>query len=838
MAVRYTVVDISLPSLNDDFLGQDLELIDSFRVNTLFNPAKHFIEVNYFIDNTIFFTETDYRRYRILFDSEIAGKQGASRITLDPIKDVENLGFIVPEVRAEYNYYNNLFTEDRSKVEFFIQELSQDRTEIRLQTTDISENTVIEYVNKLKQDLRSSSPFNDFKLLFEGGIAAVGINIDTQVVEGKTIAVVKLYSPLPSEIILKSKLQIVEEVADKTTFSIQSEIDQITSTPRRLSEPNFNIKVGDSTNILTDYYNLNTLLSQDESYNRDLSEVLAKSSDNSIVLNIDYSDFKNFINYSSAVERVKNFIYKVELLEEYEEKLDQLNTTPSSNTSKKYLQELIKGIIKNFDHYEQHLYFEKTNVAWPKQGVTKPYTLLPSTNSTVITWKNNLLEQADLFDISNINILLNTIPGYLREDERNEPYLLFVNMIGHHFDNLWIYTKAVTSKYDADNRLDKGLSKDLIEEVLKNFGIKLYSDTKSGADLFRYFTLDSYNPEDEVINTFVTGSNLDISAKDYNKEIYKRIYHNLPLLLKTKGTERSVRALITSFGIPTGTLPIRQYGGVDREQLPYFGQYLSTTGSVGKIRIGNRGPIEGVTLSTLTSIERSVDDYTQDIHNIEVGFSPSDNIDTYILSEIDSAFNLDNYTGDPSGKGYKELKKVAKDILGDLTRYNLKDFIRLIKFFDNKLFKMIADFAPARAVVDTGIIIKPHILEQANYDNIKVSGFEETITGSIDTAFISGSDGGSFGANSDYITSWIEEIQAPDGKVFKPSGDLVGRTDGETPRYTGEFSGSIIEVTDGELNRNNPFKKLRYEDIFYDIKSIVDSVPICTPFSGTAEFQS
>jgi hypothetical protein len=34
-------------------------------------------------------------------------------------------------------------------------------------------------------------------------------------------------------------------------------------------------------------------------------------------LNIDYSDFNNFVFYSSATERLENFKYKLELLEYY-----------------------------------------------------------------------------------------------------------------------------------------------------------------------------------------------------------------------------------------------------------------------------------------------------------------------------------------------------------------------------------------------------------------------------------------------------------------------------------------------------------------------------------------
>ena len=48
-----------------------------------------------------------------------------------------------------------------------------------------------------------------------------------------------------------------------------------------------------------------------------------------------------------------------------------------------------------------------------------------------------------------------------------------------------------------------------------------------------------------------------IAKLDYEKEIHKRIYHNLPYLIKTKGTERGLRALINCFGITPEILSIK-----------------------------------------------------------------------------------------------------------------------------------------------------------------------------------------------------------------------------------------------------------------------------------------
>jgi hypothetical protein len=49
---------------------------------------------------------------------------------------------------------------------------------------------------------------------------------------------------------------------------------------------------------------------------------------------------------------------------------------------------------------------------------------------------------------------------------------------------------------------------------------------------------------------------------------------------------------------------------------------------------------------------------------------------------------------------------------------------------------------------------------------------------------------------------------------------LVGRHDGETPRYTGELSGSVLKAAEKELNKDNTFKKPKFFNSFYNITPI------------------
>jgi hypothetical protein len=156
-------------------------------------------------------------------------------------------------------------------------------------------------------------------------------------------------------------------------------------------------------------------------------------------------------------------------------------------------------------------------------------------------------------------------------------------MIGQFFDNIWTYYKDVTNLYQADNRLDYGISKDLVSQALQSFGVNIYQNNFSTEDLYSAFLGYLGNPNTtstlpvasssglEYIKTVISASN---SASiepldDVNKEVYKRLYHNLPYLAKTKGTIPGLRALINCFGIPDTVLRISEFGGRDKDTSTY-----------------------------------------------------------------------------------------------------------------------------------------------------------------------------------------------------------------------------------------------------------------------------
>ena len=797
--ITYTVNQDDPNSIDgfEQFSQADKNLIGTFEVNNLFDSTKNLAELHILsLTDTLLESHYDYSNYKLLANAQSAGKSGASILSIDPIGDSKLYGYQYGGVKLLYHFLNDLYTNTKERIPFYIESISPDRTEVRLQSLDLSNDDIKSYTQAIKDRLLNQSYFNEFRLNFDNNDLFIGINIDVVESNGNSYVAVKLYEPLPSAYDLKSITYVNEVISDSVVFEVDSLTTLETIPAPTLRSPNFNLDVVDDSVVPTGYYSYNDLFSYP--VNNTNSQIFSLYNEKGAEISIDHTDYSDFIHFSSAYERLVNFKYKLQLIESYSSSLARINTAASQSAgttgSNTYYSNQIQGVIDNFDHYERFLYYESSSYAWPKSNTTQPYVNVNSSNSIALNWYANQLATANGYDLSNGNILINSIPSFLRDDPNNENYLTFIYMIGQHFDNLWIYGKAVTDKYDADNRLGFGISKDLVGEALKNFGVKLYTSNNSIEDLFRSFIGQAYQSGSEDINFYITGSltgsNTPIqpsSYDNYNKEVQKRIYHNLSHLVKTKGTERGLRALINCFGIPSDILKIKLYGGRNVDERPFYGDFQYYTSSLSKIRLDHTGSlITGSTLSSYTSIYKRDPKYTDDLHTVEIGFSPTDNVDnylrngelctTYTVTNISASpvyysyincttgilinndlvagdtvilygrpgsigfshsnrvsvseqqsyntdFNIDEYIGDPRNltlDSYATFNSVGTvvDTLTNLTNrimsgsdaYNVFDYVRLIKFFDNTIFKMVRDFIPARVTADTGIIIKPHLL--------------------------------------------------------------------------------------------------------------------------------
>ena len=585
MAVNITQLDPN--SLNTQiYESQDTNLIPLFEVNTIFTDKNRIEFFIYDLDQSLILSELNYTQYSVYNDGQSSLTNNISQITLDPTKDLENLGFTQGEYITYYNFLNN---EIGSNIEpLYISEISSDRTELRLDSTVLSPQDIVEFTNNFIQKRESSEYFFDFYLNFGDNVKLISNNIllDNEDPSDPTI-LIKLYEPLPLNVYLNSTLWVVSTIDESLSYQISFiEEPTIFDDTIKIQGPNFNIEIKDRVNNSTQELSYSDILNT--SLTTSQNQINSLLEEKELDINIDYTNFSDFIHFSSAKTRLENFYYKASLIEQYSSSISLIDSnitgsTSSSfavNESKTIFENKISDIITNFDGYDYYLYYSSGSFSWPKTTTEPPYLLDSTGSAAVITWYDNIIQSASLFDNSNKDNLLFSLPEYLRDDSDNKPYELFIDMVAQHFDNIWIYYKDVTQKYNNDNRLDYGISKDIVADAIRDFGIKLYQNNFSNEDLYTAFL--GLTPEGalfpfpnitgslptptgfEYIDTLISASNDYIPLDDVNKSLYKRIYHNLPYLLKAKGTIPGLRALITSYGIPDTILRINEYGGKDK----------------------------------------------------------------------------------------------------------------------------------------------------------------------------------------------------------------------------------------------------------------------------------
>jgi hypothetical protein len=567
--------------------GQDTNLISTFEVNTSLSSSSY---IEYFVyDNNQNLLSTDYNftQYTVLADGQSAGSNNTiSQIIIDPEKSLINSGFDQGEYITYFNFFNKQIGSELQQL--YIVEISSDRTEIRLDSTSLTDLDIVEQANSLIQQRENSPYFLDFYLNFGDNQLAIANNIqlDNQDPTNPTI-LIKLYEALPEDFDINSTLWVVTLVEESVAYQVTFEdVPIIITDTVSLKGPNFNLDLKDKINNSTVSLNYTTLTTTALTSSQNQLKSLLE--EKGLDINIDYTNFSDFTHFSSAQTRLENFYYKMSLLEDYSSSISLINTQITGSTSSSsavsgsiaVYESLTSNIITNFDDYEYYLYYTSGSWAWPKTTSQPPYKLAKTGSAIVNTWYDNIILSASNFDNLNQNNLYYSIPEYLRDDPANAPYQTFVEMVGQFYDNIWIYYKDVTQKYNADNRLEYGVSKDIVADAIRDFGIKLYQNNFSNDNLYTAFlgltpqgglfpfpniTGSLPTPSGfEYINTLISASNDYIPLDDVNKSLYKRIYHNLPYLLKAKGTLPGLRTLITSYGIPDTVLRINEFGGKDK----------------------------------------------------------------------------------------------------------------------------------------------------------------------------------------------------------------------------------------------------------------------------------
>jgi len=323
--IVYTVNQDSPENIQgfEQYSQKDRALVNSFQINNTFNPTKNYSELHILsLSDELLQSDYNYIRYKQAAAAQSAGQDGTSALTIDPIEDSKTYGYTNGGVKLLYHFLDDLYSQDRSEVQFYIQDISADRTEVSLATLLIQPDDLVTITSGIKTKLESQSYFTGFRLNFKENDLLIATNIDTLDSSTGKVVVVKLYEPLPDRYNLKSTLNIVDLVSDSVAYEIEVEFILPPELASTLRSPNFNIDIADNSVIPTGYYNYNELFSYP--INNSNSQLFSAVSEKGIDISIDFSDFSNFIHFSSAQERLLNFKYKLDLINSYSSSLSSI----------------------------------------------------------------------------------------------------------------------------------------------------------------------------------------------------------------------------------------------------------------------------------------------------------------------------------------------------------------------------------------------------------------------------------------------------------------------------------------------------------------------------------
>jgi len=421
--------------------------------------------------------------------------------------------------------------------------------------------------------------------------------------EGSLIA--KLYEPIPTTVQPNEEIFISKLISNPIVETVRL-ITETTEVCNTLKGPNFSLHPDNGI----EYQIYEDLVASGSVTSNDLVNQYANSIGiDTSKLNIQYVSgsnylFENFINFSSAEERLNNFFYKIQLLEYYKNKYESLTTTfippyggydggiiaeayvghimldldgaqivtedgifdiqwevaqyqgiAQMNEAKKIFG-LLNETIRGLDGYEKFLYTSTNALSYPKTLYIHPtsglgtYILKQTTHPDVVTWYSSLRSLSIEHDKYNANLLTNNIPTFIKEDSDNQDFLAFLHMIGQHFDIIWAYIGGLSRMKQLEASETKGIANTLVQHMLESLGW----DTKKAFD-------------SQFLWEYMFGTNKDgfqkysMPLKDANEQVWRRILNNLPYILKHKGTGRAMKAVMACYGVPSSLLTIMEFGG-------------------------------------------------------------------------------------------------------------------------------------------------------------------------------------------------------------------------------------------------------------------------------------
>lgn len=236
--------------------------------------------------------------------------------------------------------------------------------------------------------------------------------------------------------------------------------------------------------------------------------------------------------------------------------------------------------------------------------------LFPAYQDT-IDFNAELLQSASLYDNANPNLITRLVPQHYLlegahvdgfeeiEGQSRDPYSftgdgvpgqgkmgnvqIMVSLLyiwARFFDDVKLFVDAFSTLRTVDYETNDTIPDNFLLDLVKSFGFHL-------PPLFNDSTLEQY----------IRGENVDLqditinehTLKAVQNTLLRRVLVNLPDVLKSKGTQHSIKSFLRAVGIDPGTnVRIREFGGPTVQQLSYSRETKTEPGAMIKFTTGSR----------------------------------------------------------------------------------------------------------------------------------------------------------------------------------------------------------------------------------------------------------
>jgi len=247
--------------------------------------------------------------------------------------------------------------------------------------------------------------------------------------------------------------------------------------------------------------------------------------------------------------------------------------------------------------------------------------------------QNKIEEYTDLgfqYDVTNVSSIYRKLPSWITEEAEKDNYpdlQRLVQIISSYFDTLHLQIKNLSSIKNIEYSSENDKPKPFYSNILASHGfdnIEIFNNSTFLEDVL------SRNESSEFEN----------KISDIKNVIYQNIYNNLSYIYKSKGTEKSFRNLIRSFGVDNELIKINLYA--NNAEYDFSDKYNYTSINKKYIDFNNPNRYSGTVIQYYKSADTDTNGYITGLASGKLDYAPI-TVQAEILFPKKSDSEFENY---------------------------------------------------------------------------------------------------------------------------------------------------------------------------------------------------